>query len=156
MGFRSYLKDAKAIKSKTKYKIPAKKDNSSTTLKSLLKCQWGYKDQTSTFEDMWQKALIETKNKIICPFTGENLTHYQDGQMSFWVSCFLHILSKKQYPLWKLNPHNIIIAYPLFHSIVDQGRLSDRLQYPNWKWDKWDKLVESHKKEYAEWLKLNT
>lgn len=152
-AFISYNKPDKTVKESRQDKAPKKKDNAATGLKNSLSMKWGYKSQVELFEAVWDKALKEGNGKIICPFTNKDLTRYADGQMSFWVSCFLHILSKKQYPYYKLNPSNVIIANPTFHSIVDQGRLSDRAAHSEWKWDKWDKLVEQKKLEYTKWLK---
>ena len=151
--FVSYEKGVKPIKSPKRYIIPKRKDNAQNGLKSSVRTKWGYVSQPAMFEDMWSKALKEGKGKIICPFTNKDLTHYADGQMSFWLACFAHVLNKKNYPFYKLNDANVRIVYPLFHTIVDAGRLSDRNEYPDWKWDIWDKLVEEKKAEYLIFLK---
>ncbi len=154
--FKSYFKGDKTIKKKSGYKIPARKDNAPTGLSSGLKRQWGYASQPKMFEALWETALKEGKGKVICPFTNINLTSYAERDMSYYLCCFAHILPKGKYPLWKLNPNNVLIVAPLFHKIVDQGRSSDRLEYANWNWDGWDVLVELKKIEYKEWIKLNT
>lgn len=146
--FRSYFKADREPKSKKRYIIPKKKVNASNRLKSGINTMWGYTSQIDMFESMWAKALIEGKGKVKCPFTNEDITHYADGQMSFWLACFAHILPKSKYPSYKLNPDNVRIVYPEFHSIVDQGRFSDRFNHSTWKWDEWDSLCEEKKSEY--------
>jgi hypothetical protein len=154
-AFISYEKGVKPVKSTKPYSIPKRKDKANTGLSHGIKAQWGYKSQVDMFEDMWSRALKEGKGKVICPFTNKDLTHYADGQMSFWLACFAHVLNKKNYPYYKLNPSNVVIVNPLFHSIVDCGRFSERLKYAEWKFFMWDKLVEDKKREYAEFIKLN-
>lgn len=153
--FKSYPKAVRSIKKKSGYKRPLRSNKAKNSPKTALRQGWGYKTQMDMFDALWSKAKKEGNGKIICPFTGKDITPYENTDMSFWLSCFLHILSKKQYPTYKLNPGNIVIANPAFHAIVDQGRLFDRVAFANWKWDVWDKLVESKKVEYAEFIKAN-
>ena len=148
--FRSYLKEDKGVVVKKRYKIPARKNNPALGLKSTLKTMWGYKSQKEMFIVLWGNHLIFNKN-IVCPYTGEVLNGYYDTIL--WTSCFAHVLPKGKYPYWRLNPSNIRIVYPEFHKIIDQGRFSDRLKHPEWKWDEWDKLVELKKNEYEEFIK---
>jgi hypothetical protein len=150
LPFRSYLKEDKGVVVKKRYKIPARKNNSTLGLKSTLKTMWGYKSQKEMFAVLWNNHLILNKN-IICPYTGEKLNSYYDTIL--WVNCFAHVLPKGKYPYWRLNPVNIRLVSPAFHRIVDQGRLSDRLDFPEWKWSEWDKLVDQKKKEYEVFIK---
>ena len=155
-AFVSYEKPDKAVKPKSKSIIPKRKDKPATGLSHALKTKWGYVCQSAMFDAMWEKALIEGGGKVICPFTNINLTAYAERDMSYYLQCFAHILPKGKYPLYKLNNSNVRIVAPLFHKIVDQGRLSDRDTYPTYKWGEWDQLVNEKKIEYTEFIKTNT
>jgi len=152
--FRSFPKPIRARSTKKRYKIPPRKDNASTGLKSQLKTMWGYTSQPKMFDALWDKALKEGKGEIICPFTGHKLRQYENT--TFWYNCFAHVLPKGQYTYWKLNPNNIRIVYPLFHSIVDNGAMYQRETYKTWDWDAWDRLTEELEKEYELWVKKYT
>lgn len=106
-----------------------------------------YDSQIAMFNDIWEER------PHVCQFTGENLDKYYGT--SFWFSCFAHIINKKQYPLFKLNPMNICMVSPDFHRIVDQGTFDERKRHPEWKWDIWDSLVEKMKTEYVQFKKDN-
>lgn len=74
--------------------------------------------------------------------------------MLYW-NCFAHILSKKQYPWFKLNPDNVEVVDPEFHRIIDQGSTKDRTQHPDWAWDEWDAKVIRMKEEYQNFKTKN-
>lgn len=63
-------------------------------------------------------------------------------------SCFMHVLAKGQnkYPLFKLEPRNILFVLPEEHAEWDQG-LRDRLR-DDPDWDKVFNLEEELKQEY--------
>ena len=155
-SFKSYPKPDRQASHKKIYKIRSRKITPTNGVNAHLKHSFGYQSQPTMFDAMWEKALIEGGGKVICPFTNINLTAYAERDMSYYLSCFAHILPKGKYPLWKLNPGNVRIVAPLFHKTVDQGRLSDRAKYPTYKWGEWDKLVGQMKSEYSEFVKLNT
>ena len=106
---------------------------------------FGYTNQMEMFLDLWHDRYVSGKG-IICPFTGEKLDRFK-GTSYFW-SCFMHVLPKGRYTYWKLNPHNVIIAFPTFHRVADQGTLDERKEHPSWRWDEWDALVIDMKEQY--------
>ena len=113
---------------------------------------FGFDNQLSMFRHLWRERKLVQGN-VICEFTGEKLDKYYGT--SLWINCFLHILNKKNYPYWKLNPENIIIASPEFHKIMDQGTYKDREAHPEWNWESWDELVLAMKDEYLHFKKEN-
>jgi hypothetical protein len=122
-------------------KIPPRKRKA---LKSQiwLSEHWGFKSQVDLFEHIW--AVSPHK----CRFTGEDLKRYRGTKME--NNCCAHLLRKGTYSLFKLNPENVVLAYPEFHRIVDQGTSDDRRKHPQWNFALWDQMVEHMKKEYEE------
>ena len=113
---------------------------------------FGYGNQVIMFQNLWSEAK-NNKAEVICPFSGQDITMYRSGQI--WFNCFAHILPKKNYPYFKLNPENVRVVSPDFHKIIDQGTFADRQRHPEWKWDEGDALVEKMKIAYQEYKKLN-
>lgn len=114
---------------------------------------FGFDNQTELFAQLWENARNE-KGEVYCRFTGEKLNFWA-AQESWYYCLFAHVLPKKNYPYFKLNPDNICIVAPEFHKIIDQGTLKDREAHPDWKWDEWDALVIETKQKYIEFKKKN-
>lgn len=113
---------------------------------------FGFENQTDMFFALWD--LAKDKNvSVICPYTGENLNRYRNSKF-FW-NCFMHLLPKKNYPYFKLNPANIRIVYPTFHRIADQGTIVERKQHLDWRFDLYDKDREDMKIQYQQFKKEN-
>jgi hypothetical protein len=120
--------------------------------KSKIYFDFGFEDQTDLFEWLWQEAK-NAKGEVICRYTGEKLNkHYNT---TWYWNCFAHVLPKKNYPYWKLNPKNIEVVSPAFHAIIDQGTSLDRANHPGWKFNLWDKKKEELKIEYSLFKKQN-
>lgn len=113
---------------------------------------FGFDDQTTMFGTLWENHKDE-KGRVLCTFTGQQLNGFLLSDL-YW-NCFAHILSKKQYPWFKLNPANVCIVAPEFHRIVDAGTQKERAEHPNWKWDLWDARVIAMKQEYIAFKKKN-
>lgn len=108
---------------------------------------FGYSSERSMFDDIW-----DTRSHT-CQFTGESLDRFYGTD--FWYWCFLHVLPKGRFPLFKLNSENIRLGFPDFHTIIDQGTDADRLKHPTWDFDFWDELVQQMKSEYIKFMKQN-
>jgi len=130
----------------------SKKPSSSNKNSKPIECSFGYEDQFTLFMSLWQSAK-DKNGDIICPFTNMRLNHLRYRNI-FW-NCFMHILPKKNYPYFKLNPNNVRVVYPEFHRIHDQGSSKDREKHPKWKWEEVDSLKEELKQEYQEFKKQN-
>lgn len=116
------------------------------------KIGFGFEDQLSMFQALWENAM--DKNGVVtCPYTGECLNRFYNTEM--WYSCFAHVLPKGRYTYFKLNPANIRIVHPDFHTIVDQGSSDDRTKHPDWDFDKWDGEKEAMKVEYQKFKNEN-
>ncbi len=113
---------------------------------------FGFDNQVDLFEHLWNNAKNE-KGEVFCPFTGEKLNRFYNTDQ--WLSCFLHILCKKNWPYFKLNPDNVVPGFPEFHRIVDSGTFKERSEHPQWKWDRWDALVIEMKQKYQNFKKQN-
>lgn len=99
------------------------------------------------FHEIWNER------SHVCEFTGESLDQFYGTDL--WVNCFLHILPKGRFPLFKLYKNNIRLGYPEFHTIVDQGTKADREKHPEWDFQFWDELVQQMKSEYIKFMKDN-
>jgi hypothetical protein len=117
--------------------------------KIVRKLDFGFKSESDMFYKIWDER------SHICQFTGEDLSSLIFRSDGLWFSCFMHILSKGKYPLFRLNANNIVLGSPEFHRIVDQGTVDDRLKHPQWDWGTWDRLVVKKKEEYSKFLKDN-
>jgi hypothetical protein len=59
-----------------------------------------------------------------------------------WFSCFAHVLSKKQWPYFRLYIGNVSTLHPDEHMIYDKGTIDDQKKYTrDWPLTKWDELV---------------
>ena len=109
---------------------------------------FGFKGELDMFEHIWDEYPFHT-----CEFTGESLDKFYGTDL--WYNCFMHILPKGRFPLFKLYAKNIRLGYPMFHTIVDQGTKEDRLDHPTWDFNTWDRLVQKMKEEYIKFKKEN-
>jgi hypothetical protein len=116
---------------------------------------FGFESQPDLFAFMWEKAKNE-KREIICKYTGEHLEEIVLHRgTTKWLSCFAHVLNKKNYPYFRLFPCNIRVVFPEFHTIVDQGSSDDRKKHPSWRFDLWDTEVIEMKEQYKLFKKQN-
>ena len=135
------------------------------TLRSIP--SFGFESQPDLFAWCWENQKTEL-NQVICKYTGINLKREfkvlaepNVHDTSFvvlptqWLNCFAHVLPKKNYTYFRLNPKNIRVVYPEFHRIVDQGSSVDRANHPEWRFDLWDQEVEKMKIEYKLFKKQN-
>jgi hypothetical protein len=61
--------------------------------------------------------------------TGVELSQYEETDL--FPNLFAHVLSKKQYPKFRLNKKNIVLLTPDEHYLYDQGTIADRQVYAN-------------------------
>jgi hypothetical protein len=115
--------------------------------KQLLKESWGFTSQVELFKYVWSNAPT-----YICQFTGEDLSKIK-GQR--WFSCFLHILRKGNYTYFKLNPSNLVLGSPEFHTCVDNWEEKYRTEHPTWKFDDFFKMQEDMKVKYEKFKEDN-
>jgi hypothetical protein len=122
--------------------------------KPIHDLSFGFNSQPELFAYVWESTKNE-KGRVICKFTGIDLTYLQHESNGKWLCCMAHVLNKKNYPYFKLNPANIRVVYPDFHTIVDQGTSDDRKKHPTWAFDQWDFELEQMKKQYKLFKKEN-
>jgi hypothetical protein len=105
----------KNIKKKT---VDQRNDALIKTITNFDPFQWGFKDELSLFNYIWDNRnhISEISGK---PLYGGNL----------YLALFLHVLPKGKYPLYRYNPNNIILAKPIEHVLIDQGSSSARRKY---------------------------
>lgn len=97
------------------------------------------------FESIW------TTRERICFVTWVPIAKFD-------ISCFAHVLRKSQngWPLFKLNPKNIILVTPEVHYLLDFGTEAQREKFGYAEgWAKLYALREELKEEYTELLKQN-
>lgn len=102
--------------------------------------------------ELFQHCYYISQQPIICPVSGEDITPLFRQDFNIWKCCCAHVLPRSRYPLWRLNPHNIILVHPLVHKLYDQGTQSQRDKYPNWNWKYLHDLRDQLKSEYSEYL----
>jgi len=113
---------------------------------------WGFDNQVELFDCLWDNARNEA-GRVICPYTDVDITTFK-GE-GIYYSCFAHVLPKGRYPWFKLNPRNVRVVLPVFHTLVDQGTSEERAKYPEWKFFQWYNDIEEMKIEYAQFKKDN-
>lgn len=129
----------------TLYKRTTSDKSELKTTKNSLKESFGFSSQIEMFNQIW------LDRPHICQISGSNLDLVPESKF-FWM--FAHILNKKNYPLWKLNPQNILLLHPDVHYCVDNFTEDMRKKH-NYDFDKWFVLVNFMKQKYLEFLKEN-
>ena len=109
---------------------------------------WGFSSQIDLFKHLWETR--EHRSYL----SDEPLDKYS----SEWLSLFAHVLAKKNYPLYKCNPKNIVLLTPFEHNLFDQGTVEQMEVYCRGKgclqrWGQLLSLREAMKREYAELVK---
>ena len=82
---------------------------------------WGFFNQRELFNHIWRNSDKK------CELSGLLLKNFYNTDK--WYSCFAHVLNKGLYPLYKLNPDNIILLHPDVHTCIDQGTEEQRKLY---------------------------
>jgi hypothetical protein len=113
---------------------------------------FGFESQVDLFRWLWENAM-DKEGRVFCKYTGVELTALYGTDA--WYSCFCHVLAKGKFPYFKLNPKNIEVANPLFHTLVDQGTSLQRANHPTWRFDLWYQRKEELKIEYELFKKTN-
>lgn len=116
-----------------------------TTKSELMTC-WGFKNQKEMFDFVWQTR--EHK----CQISGSNLDLVPEDKYH-WM--FSHILAKKNYPFFKLNPENILLVSPDVHYCVDNFTTDMIFKHKDYDFGKWMNLVLEQKQKYKDFLKDN-
>ena len=119
------------------------------TRKAIKQPDFGFDTQLQVFKHVF----FHLRKPVICPISGRDITDIMDGPITQWICAFAHILPKKNYTHWRLNPRNIRMILPEAHNIIDQGTKADRMNHPDWNWGWWDAEVYKAKKEYVTFCK---
>ncbi len=120
-----------------------------STREMVKRPSYGYDSQIQMFKHMFFSA----KKPIICPISSRDITDIMDGRIEQWVHMFAHIIPKKNYTYWRLNPRNVMMINPVVHHIIDNGTMADREKHPDWNWEVWDKAVRKAKRDYKAFCK---
>ena len=123
-----------------------------TKRERISQYDFGFDNQLNVFWYCWEREK-DHRGNIYCKYTGEKLNGFKNTPII--MNCFAHILPKKNYTYWKLNPINIEVVHPEFHRIVDQGTFKERSSHPEWKWDEWDSKVLEMKEKYQQFKNEN-
>ncbi len=142
-----YFKSHQYLRTDRKPKKPAFRSS-----KPKKTFDFGFESQVDLFRWLWENAM-DKEGKVFCKYTGVELTELYGTDA--WYSCFCHVLAKGRFPYFKLNPKNIEVANPLFHTLVDQGTSLQRANHPTWMFDLWYQRKEELKIEYELFKKQN-
>jgi len=77
---------------------------------------WGFSGQIDLFKHLW--ATREHRSYLTDEPLGE-----------FNISFFAHLLPKKNYPLYKCNPKNIVFLTFYEHTMLDRGTIKEMEDY---------------------------
>lgn len=100
--------------------------------------------EKALFDEIW------AERKHVSFVSGIKLEQYNNP--TFYVNMFAHVLSKKNYPEFRLNKENIMLVTPEEHMLLDHGSKSQRERYAEdgrWIcWEDWFSLKEELKEKY--------
>ena len=105
--------------------------------------------------EMFMAVIYAAPRPIICPISGHNITSLFKGEPQDWVSACAHVLNKGKWPLFKLNPANIMLVDPAVHRLLDQGTELQR-QQSGWDFSPFYKLQEQLKLAYDKYRNQGT
>ncbi len=115
--------------------------------KNAFKMDFGFSSQRVLFNAIWERRAHYSF--ISGKWLGGVAPEY-------WINCFAHVLAKGKYPLWKLNPENIVLLTPHEHALYDQGTQEERELYQqHYPVCNWQKLFD-YREELLEKYKLYT
>jgi hypothetical protein len=103
---------------------------------------FGFKDQVELFNHIW-----ETQSHV-CWLTKRPLPEKD-------IRMFAHVLRKRKYTYFKLNPDNIRLLLPTIHDLVDNFKEEYREQLPHIDFDSWFNLQDEMKIKYEEFKSKN-
>lgn len=126
-----------------RYKLPTENKQGFKTTKSTLKESFGFSSQIEMFNQIW------SDREHICQISGSNLDLVPKSR---YVWMFAHILNKKNYPFFKLNPLNILLVHPDIHYCVDNFTTDMILKHRDYDFGKWMNLVLEMKQQYKQFL----
>ena len=135
MADKTYKSTSKPLSRPKGYKIPPMSEKRREELKT--------RSQMDVFREIWD----ELPQPIICPVSGRRIGYMENTD--YWHWCFAHILSKKQYPKYKLLKENIMVVDTEVHQLYDQGTQEQRDKKKDWNWDILYSKREELKKRYA-------
>lgn len=139
-GDKYQNKAIEPLSSIKRYNIPSR------SKKAFRHDYFYFKSQSEMFVSIW---LNTPKKDRVCWLTGDKLPD------EFNLCYFAHVLNKKNYTYWKLNPHNIKLLKPDIHNKVDKFISKYYEDFPGIDWNKWFDLQEQYKIEYEQWKKDN-
>jgi hypothetical protein len=141
---RKDIKTRMALKESIRRSLPGKVRNNTMSGK-IVKPVKRFKPtgEARIFHDIWRDR------EHVSFLNDENLDKYEGTKQ--WYSLFAHVLSKKQYPKFRLKPDNIMLLSPTQHKLYDQGTKENRQNYADHyhcSWEPLFELAEQLKKEY--------
>ena len=119
-----------------------KVERSQNNPKKKITISFGYTNELEMFKDIW------ISRPHVSELSGRPLSYFS-------VANFAHILPKKRYPGYRLNPDNIILLHIEEHTLFDNGTKNQRAEYAKRYPAKWEMLYELRevlKKEYREYI----
>lgn len=107
--------------------------------------EWGFSNQVELFDSVWHNSINKT-----CYVSKQPLNKYYGTDK--YYSLFQHVLPKKRFSKWKLNPDNIVLLDPIIHHLIDQGtedqRIASGYDYTNYYKLK-DELLLKYRETYG-------
>lgn len=107
----------------------------------------------TSLPELFNYCVYKAERPIICPISGHDITKLFSEDFNVWKCACAHILPRSRYPLWRLNPHNVLLLDPQVHSLLDQGTEAQRQKYSRYNWDYFYNLQTQLKHEYEEYAR---
>jgi len=107
----------------------------------------------TTLPELFAYVAYHAQRPIVCPVSAEDITHLFLQEFDVWKCCCAHVLSRQKYPLWRLNPYNIILLSPRVHRLYDQGTELQRQKHADWNWQYLYDLKDRLRAEYEVYVK---
>ena len=123
-----------------------------TKRERIREFDFGFESQASLFDWLWENARNK-QGRVICPYTDVDITNLEGTKM--YYSCFAHVLPKGRFTYFKLNPKNIRVVNPAFHTAVDQSTSLQRENHPDWKFSRWYEEKEELRLAYTQFKREN-
>jgi len=143
--FKSQIEAHKNTFYFNKTSIPKRSNKKKYGLKNSIKMKYGYESQIEMFKDIWKRR--EHRSFL----SDRDIDGYSDDM---WINLFAHVLPKGKYPLFRLNPDNIVLLTPYEHQLFDQGTEEYRARYEKdtlgCEWEKLYNYRDRLREEYEE------
>lgn len=125
--------------------IPSRSKKEGEGFSESIIHSFGFASQIEMFRWIWDNR--ERRSFL----SDRPLDKYRDD---VWIILFAHVLNKKNYQAYKLNPDNVVLLTPYEHQLFDQGTQKLRERYAKDVGCDWEKLYNYRDRLLEEYNEL--